>query len=91
MTSEPELSVKEISQKLGLSKSTVHGLIKTLEHRGYLQQNPYDLKYKLGLRLFELGHLIGNQLDITKIAYPIIKRSVDEVKRNCTSCCPTAG
>ena len=40
LVSEPELSVKEISEKLSLSKSTVHGLIKTLEHRGYLQQNP---------------------------------------------------
>ena len=30
LNSEPELSVKEISEQLGLSKSTVHGLIKTL-------------------------------------------------------------
>nr|WP_295972890.1 IclR family transcriptional regulator [uncultured Bacillus sp.] len=80
LESEPELSVKDISQKLGLSKSTVHGLIKTLEHRGYLQQNPDDLKYKLGLKLFELGHFIGNQLDITQIARPIIKELVDELK-----------
>jgi IclR family transcriptional regulator, KDG regulon repressor len=80
LASEPELSVKEISQKLSLSKSTVHGLIKTLEHRGYLQQNPYDLKYKLGLRLFELGHLIGNQLDVAKISYPIIKDLVEKLK-----------
>ena len=77
---EPELSVKDISQKLGLSKSTAHGLIKTLEHRGYLQQNPYDLKYKLGLRLFELGHYIANQLDIGQIARPFIKELVDELK-----------
>ena len=55
LNSTAELSVKEISQKLGLSKSTVHGIIKTLEHRGYLQQNPDDLKYKLGMKLFELG------------------------------------
>ena len=80
LDSEPELSVKEISDKLRLSKSTVHGLIKTLEHRGYLQQNQDNLKYKLGLRLFELGHFIGNQLDITQIARPVIKDLVNEVK-----------
>ena len=80
LVSEPQLSVKEISESLSLSKSTVHGLIKTLEHRGYLQQNPDNLKYKLGLRLFELGHFIGNQLDITKIAQPIIKDTVDKLK-----------
>lgn len=80
LDAEPELSVKEISEKLGLSKSTAHGLIKTLEHRGYLQQNPDDLKYKLGLRLFELGHYIANQLDIAQIAQPFIKELVDELK-----------
>jgi len=80
LISKPELSVKEISEQLGLSKSTVHGLIKTLEHRGYLQQDPDDLKYSLGLKLFELGSFIGNQLDIVKIAQPIIKDTVEKLK-----------
>lgn len=77
---ESELSVKEISEELGLSKSTIHGLIKTLEHRGYLQQNPDNQKYRLGLRLFELGHRISEQLDIAKIAHPVIKKLVDQLK-----------
>jgi DNA-binding IclR family transcriptional regulator len=80
LAGESELSVKDISERLGLSKSTVHGLIKTLEHRGYLQQNPDDLKYKLGLKLFELGSFIADQLDIAQIARPFIKELVDELK-----------
>jgi DNA-binding IclR family transcriptional regulator len=79
LVSHPELSVKEISEKLNLSKSTVHGIIKTLEHRGYLQQNPEDLKYKLGIKLFELGNFVGNQLDIGKIARPILRNLVNEL------------
>ncbi|OAH59648.1 MULTISPECIES: IclR family transcriptional regulator [Bacillaceae] len=79
LTSKSELSVKEISQKLNLSKSTVHGIIKTLEHRGYLQQNPDDLKYKLGIKLFELGNLVGKNLEIGKIARPIIRDLVVEL------------
>jgi IclR family transcriptional regulator, KDG regulon repressor len=78
--SGPELSVKDISVQLGISKSTAHGLIKTLDHRGYLQQNSENLKYKLGLRLFELGHHLGEQLDIVNIANPIITDLVDELK-----------
>lgn len=80
LTSHQELSVKEISDMLGLSKSTVHGIIKTLEFRGYLQQNPDDLKYKLGLKLFELGTRVSGQFDLGKIARPIIKELVDELK-----------
>ncbi|WP_245976729.1 helix-turn-helix domain-containing protein [Oceanobacillus arenosus] len=37
LNSESELSVKEISDSLKLSKSTVHGIIKTLEIRNYLK------------------------------------------------------
>ena len=80
LTSSAELSVKEISQELALSKSTVHGIIKTLEHRGYLEQNPNDLKYRLGMKLFELGIAVENQLDVGKIARPIIESLVAELK-----------
>lgn len=77
LASQQELSLKEISEKLGLSKSTIHGIIKTLEYRGYLQQNPDDLKYRLGLKLFELGNKVSNQFDIGKIARPIMKELVE--------------
>jgi IclR family transcriptional regulator, KDG regulon repressor len=79
LTTSPELSVKDISEKLQLSKSTVHGIIKTLEHRGYLQQNPDDLKYKLGIKLFTLGNFFGKHLDIGNIARPIIRDLVNEL------------
>jgi DNA-binding IclR family transcriptional regulator len=79
LTSTPELSIKEMSDRLNLSKSTVHGIIKTLEHRGYLQQNPDDLKYRLGIRLLELGNYVGKHLDIGRIARPIIRELVDDL------------
>jgi DNA-binding IclR family transcriptional regulator len=80
LTSSSELSVKEISQELALSKSTVHGILKTLEHRGYLEQNPNDLKYRLGMKLFELGIAVENQLDVGKIARPFIESLVAKLK-----------
>ncbi|MCM3087910.1 IclR family transcriptional regulator [Bhargavaea ginsengi] len=79
MATGPELSIKEISGKLDLSKSTVHGIIKTLEHRGYLQQDPESLKYRLGIKLFELGNVVGSSMDIRKIASPLIRSLVEEL------------
>src|SRR3954462_1236114 len=79
LTSHPEQSIKEISDKLNLSKSTVHGIIKTLEHRGYLEQNSDNLKYRLGIKLFELGNYVGKNLDIGRVARPIIKDLVEEL------------
>ncbi|EKN66396.1 IclR family transcriptional regulator [Neobacillus bataviensis LMG 21833] len=80
LTANQELSVKEISEKVGLSKSTVHGIIKTLEFRGYLKQNPDDLKYKLGMKLFELGNRVSSQFDLGEMTRPIIRKLVDELK-----------
>lgn len=79
MATYPELSIKEISDHLGLSKSTVHGIIKTLEHRGYLQQNSDNQKYRLGVRLFELGNFVGKHLDIGNISRPVIHKLVEEL------------
>lgn len=80
LASPEELSVKEISEAMGLSKSTAHGLIKTLEQRGYLKQNPGNMKYRLGLKLFSLGNVVAGQLDIRKIARPVIQRLVDNIR-----------
>jgi len=77
---ESELSVKDISDRLGLSKSTVHGLIKTLEHRGYLEQRPSDQKYRLGLKLFELGNMVGGGMELRKVASPIIHELVEKLQ-----------
>jgi len=74
-----ELSVKEISDALGLSKSTVHGIIKTLEIRSYLKQNPENSKYGLGLKVFELGNVMSKHLDIRDISKKPIQALVDQV------------
>lgn len=50
-----ELGITEISQNMNLSKSTVHGLVRTLEARELLAQNPDNGKYRLGLKVYELG------------------------------------
>ncbi|WP_353611392.1 IclR family transcriptional regulator [Bacillus sp. FJAT-27251] len=80
LSSDQYLSVKEISDRLGLSKSTVHGIIKTLEFRGYLKQNPADQKYKLGMKLFELGNQVSQQINIAEIARPVIKELVQSMQ-----------
>jgi IclR family KDG regulon transcriptional repressor len=63
-----ELKITEISEKMGLHKSTVHSLLKTLQLYSYIDQNPEDGKYRLGLKLAERGSLIINNMDIRKTA-----------------------
>lgn len=80
LNGQKELSVKEIAEAMELSKSTVHGLIKTLASKGYLYQNEESGKYRLGMKLFQLGHIVENQFDFAEVSRPIINKLVTTLK-----------
>ncbi|WP_134701302.1 IclR family transcriptional regulator [Ammoniphilus sp. YIM 78166] len=65
---EQELKITDISERMGLHKSTVHSLLKTLQVQGYIDQNPENGKYKLGMKLIERGNFVLQGLDIRHIA-----------------------
>jgi DNA-binding IclR family transcriptional regulator len=62
--------VAELARRLELPRATVHRLLAALTHRGFLAQNERSGKYRLGLKLFELGNLVANSLDVKRIAHP---------------------
>ncbi len=64
---QPRMGVTEISEKLKLSKPTVHGIIKTLADRGFIYRDPETRKYSLGLKVYELGTLLFSTLKINQV------------------------
>ena len=66
---DAELGISEIADRMMLSKSTTYGLVNTLVGFGYLEQTE-NKKYRLGLRLFELGNLVQSRMDIRMEAKP---------------------
>lgn len=62
--SDRSSSLAEISHRLGLSKSTVHRLLGTLMHRGYVRQEEHSRHYVVGLRLFEITNYVADNLDL---------------------------
>lgn len=70
---EPELGIAELSRKTGLNQSTVHRLLGTLNSLNFIDQNSNNRKYRLGLKLFELGNSIVNKIDIVQLATPYMK------------------
>jgi IclR family transcriptional regulator, KDG regulon repressor len=62
----PRLGITEISKALGLPKPTAHGLVRTLVNRGFLQQDPQTRKYRLGLKIYELGIVLGGSLEVNQ-------------------------
>ncbi|HKD13583.1 MAG TPA: IclR family transcriptional regulator [Candidatus Angelobacter sp.] len=74
----PDLSLGEVSDKLELHKSTVHRLIMVLERHKLIERNSLNGRYRLGLKLFELGTRAVSQLDLRERARPVLERLVLE-------------
>ena len=74
----PDLALGEISQSLKLHKSTAHRLIMVLERHRLLERNSRTGRYRLGLKLFELGTKAVSQLDLREQARPFLERVVLE-------------
>src|ERR1035437_5314234 len=58
------LGVVDIAGELGLPKGTVHGLLRTLQVVGFIEQDAESGKYQLGAALLHMGssYLDGNEL-----------------------------
>lgn len=58
-----ELRLSDISRQVGISTSHAHRLLSVMVEEGLLRRGPYSPRYRLGLRLFELGRLAVADLD----------------------------
>lgn len=50
------LGLSEIASALGLAKGTAHGILRTLQQEGFVEQDPVSGKYQLGAELLRLGN-----------------------------------
>lgn len=68
------LSLQELSNELGWPKSTLHGLLSALRLNRMVEQNSWNGKYFLGMRLFELGNQVSAGWDILSVARPLMRQ-----------------
>ena len=72
------MNMTELSEKLGFYPSTIHRILDTLKHRGYVEQDPHTQKYHLGLKALELGMAKLHQMDLVREATPYLKELVNQ-------------
>lgn len=70
---EPELGVTDLAERLQLHKSTVHRFLVNLEAAGLVERNRHTSRYRLGLRIFELGGLVLQQMNLWDEALPFLE------------------
>ncbi len=77
---EPQgVGVTELSNQVGVSKSTIHRLLTSLNQKGFVQQDVMNERYTLGLKLIELGEAVSHSLDVREVARLPLNELVNEV------------
>jgi len=71
---EQEIGIAEMSKKLNMGLSTTHRILTTLKSRGYINQNEQTAKYRLGIKLFELGCAVQNTAQLVEIAKTYLRQ-----------------
>jgi len=76
------LSLAEICQRTGYPKSTTHRLLSSMREAGLLDQDRNRDRYRLGLKLYELGNTVLANMDLHREARPYVEalgRLTDQV------------
>jgi IclR family transcriptional regulator, KDG regulon repressor len=79
--SEMELGISELSVRLGLAKSTVFRLMKTLCQANLVEKNTETQKYRLGISALELGFVVYHTMELRKVSYPILEKLAKSIRR----------
>ncbi len=70
--------VAELSRELDMTKSNVHRLLTTLVTQSFAERQAEDGTYRAGIKLWELGALVANRLDVRAVAAPFLVELKDK-------------
>lgn len=78
--SEARRGVTELAVELGLQKSNVYRLLRTLVALGYVDQDTATSRYGPSLRLWEFGAMVADRLDLRTVARPRLLKLAEETQ-----------
>ncbi len=79
-------SLAEVCSSLALHKSTGHRLLTVLEQNHFVEKSPATGRYRLGLRLFELGSKAIASLDLREHSRPHLNMVLHETEETVHFC-----
>jgi len=82
-----ELGTNELARRTGVNASTVSRLLATLASGRYVEQAPSG-RYRLGVRLVQLGNTVVDRLDLRELAQPGLRAIVEATAETATLSVP---
>jgi IclR family acetate operon transcriptional repressor len=83
-----ELGTNELARRTGMSASTVSRTLATLAAGGLVEHVPGSGRYRLGVRLVQLGHAVLARLDVRALARPHLGELVESTGETATVSVP---
>lgn len=78
----PELTMSQISEKIGINKSTVHRLLLTLERKRFVERDPSSGLYRPGLRLLQMSSLAMEHNNLRRLVAPFLQDLCTQHREN---------
>lgn len=75
--SEGVVDIADLAARTGMTYSTAHRILSALQARHYVTRDPVR-GYRLGRKLLELGYRAYSQIDLTRLAHPLLERLARE-------------
>lgn len=82
-STEFDFSIKEISDELEIPYASTYRIVKCLAQYGYLSENLYNEKYRLGYKLITLGRATLGYADFISVASPYLSTLSSTVNQSC--------
>ena len=77
-----ELSMTQVSECVGINKSTVHRLLATLEGKRFVERDAETGNYRPGIRLVQLAFLTLESNDLQRLARPYLNSLCEQYEEN---------
>lgn len=87
----PDLGTNEIARRTGINVSSVSRLLGTLTGAGLVSHMPETGRYRLGLRLIQLGNSALARIDLREIARPHLAALAEATGETATLSVPSEG
>lgn len=70
---ERPLGITELARQFGLAKGSISRIVTTLARQAFLVRDPVTAKYRVGIKVWELGHGALGRLDVRELARPVME------------------
>jgi DNA-binding IclR family transcriptional regulator len=89
-SAHPELGATQVARELGVAKSTASRMLAALAASGLLDRGSGG-RYRLSLRMFELGVLAAERMPVREVAQPVLIELQQQVREMVQLGVPVAG